>query len=97
MMLTNYPLNRELVAERQRKRLEYAERVPRARLGRSPRPTRFSTLRWKLSSWLPDPRPGVAGRSAPGTVPGRRSAHGRRTCHARVGTPSPTQRVEART
>ena len=41
MMLTNYPLNRELVAERLRKRLEYAEPAPRAPRGRPPRPIRF--------------------------------------------------------
>ena len=52
MMLTNYPFNRERVAERQRKRLEYAERVPRAPLGRPRRPTRFSTAEGTWVSWL---------------------------------------------
>lgn len=62
MTLTNYPLDRALVAERQRNLLADAERIRRARLSRPPRASRLSTLRWKLSSWLPDPRPGVAGQ-----------------------------------
>lgn len=62
MTLTNYPLDRALVAERQRNLLADAEGIRRARLSRPPRPSRLSTLRWKLSSWLPDPRPGVAGQ-----------------------------------
>jgi hypothetical protein len=52
MMLTNYPFNRELVAERQRNRLEHPERVPRGRLGRPPRAARFSTADRTWVSWL---------------------------------------------
>jgi hypothetical protein len=52
MMLTNYPLNRELVAERQRKRRGYASRAPRAPLGRPPRPTRISAAEGTWVSWL---------------------------------------------
>ena len=52
MKLTNYPLNRELVAERLRKRREYAEPAPRAARGGPPRATRFSTAAATWVSWL---------------------------------------------
>jgi hypothetical protein len=52
MMLTNYPLNRALVAERQRDQRDHAERARRARQGRPTKPPRFSTFTWKLAPWL---------------------------------------------
>jgi hypothetical protein len=52
MMLTNYPLNRELVAERRRNRLQHAEPGPCAPLDRPPRPTRSSTADGTWVSWL---------------------------------------------
>ena len=55
MMLTNYPLDRALVAERQRDQRADAERRRRARPSRPSRPSRLSSLRWRLPSWLPRP------------------------------------------
>jgi hypothetical protein len=55
MMLTNYPLDRELVAARQRERHQHAERARRAREGRPTRPSRFTTFTWKLPPWLLHP------------------------------------------
>ena len=52
MMLTNYPINRALVAERQRERLGYAERTRRIRGTRGGSPTLPSTTRWRFTSWL---------------------------------------------
>ena len=61
MMLTNYPLNRELVAERQRQRRD-ADRARRAETAaRRHRPgSRRAT--GGCPSWLPIPRPVGAGR-----------------------------------
>ena len=55
MMLTNYPFNRELVAERQRDQRAGAGSKRRARPSRPPRPSRLSTLKSKVSSWLARP------------------------------------------
>ena len=68
MMLTNYPFNRELVAERQRKRLEHAEPVPRAPLDRPPRPTRFPTAVGTWVSWLLRPSSRRRGNTGPTTA-----------------------------
>jgi len=68
MTLTNYPFNRELVAERQRKRLEHAERVPRARLGRPPRAIRFATAVGTWVSWLLRPSSRRRGNAGPATA-----------------------------
>jgi hypothetical protein len=51
-MLTNYPIDRALVAERQRGRLAQAERVRRTRLSRGPRHTRRSTTWRRFAAWL---------------------------------------------
>ena len=68
MKLTNYPLDRELVAERQRKRLEDAEPVRRAPGGHPPRPTRFSTAQGTWVSWLPRPSSRRRGNTGPATA-----------------------------
>jgi hypothetical protein len=52
MILTNYPFDRALVAERQRDLLDHAGRMRRTRRGRGPRQTRPSTTRSKFASWL---------------------------------------------
>jgi hypothetical protein len=65
MMLTNYPFNRALVAERQRDRLNHAERMQQTRRNRRPRQTRRSTTRWSLASWLLGPS--TQSRGAAGT------------------------------
>ena len=52
MMLTNYPIDRALVAERQRERLGYADRTRRTRGTRGGNPTLPSTTRWRFTSWL---------------------------------------------
>ena len=74
MILTNYPFNRALVAERQRDPLEHAERIRRTRRGRGPRQTRQSTTRSRFASWLRGhsaQHRGAAGTAtaAPGTHP----------------------------
>jgi hypothetical protein len=50
MMLTNYPFDRALVAERQRELRDHPERARRARHRRPPKPSRFSTLTLRLPS-----------------------------------------------
>jgi hypothetical protein len=55
MRLTNYPFDRALVAERQRDRLDHAERMRRTRRRRGPRETRRSTARSRFTSWLLGP------------------------------------------
>ena len=67
MMLTNYPLNRELVAERQRQRRD-ADRARRARDRRPPTPSRFSTGNWRLPSWLLHPTTRRSGATGPATA-----------------------------
>jgi len=52
MTLTNYPFNRELVAERQRHLLADAERWRRTRLDQPRRPTRSSTAEMTWVSWM---------------------------------------------
>jgi hypothetical protein len=52
VILTNYPFDRALVAERQRNRLAHSERMRRAERSREPRPTRRLTARWSFTSWL---------------------------------------------
>jgi hypothetical protein len=50
VILTNYPFDRELVAERQRDRLAHSERMRRTEWSRGPRPTRRP--RWSFTSRL---------------------------------------------
>ena len=52
MMLTNYPFDSALVAERQRERLDHIERMPRPRRSRGPRHSRRSMSRWSFAGWL---------------------------------------------
>jgi DNA-binding protein H-NS len=66
MTLTNYPLNRELVAERQRQRRD-ADRARRARQGRPPTKARFWTGNWRLPSWLHHPTTRRSGATGPAT------------------------------
>jgi hypothetical protein len=72
MMLTNYPIDRELVAQRQRKRLEYAERTRRSRRIRKSDPSRSATAPWSFTSWLlgrtTQRRAGKARTGAPSSV-----------------------------
>ena len=51
MKLTNYPLDRALVAQRQSDRLNDAERIRRTRPHQSG-PTRRSAARRSFTSWL---------------------------------------------
>jgi hypothetical protein len=52
MILTNYPFDRALVAERQRDQLDHPERMRRTRRARGTRQTRPSTARSRFASWL---------------------------------------------
>ena len=51
MILTNYPFDRALVAERQRDQLDHAERMRRTGRSRGSKPTRRSTTRWRFTGW----------------------------------------------
>lgn len=51
MMLTNYPFNRELVAQRQRERFEHAQRSGRSQRTRASRTT-WPATGWTFASWL---------------------------------------------
>jgi hypothetical protein len=67
MMLTNYPLNRELVAEQQRQRRD-ADRARRARRRRPPTQSRFGVVSWRLPSWLLHPTTRRSGATGPATA-----------------------------
>ena len=68
MILTNYPFDRELVAERQRDRLDNAERMRRTRRSREPRQIRRSTTRSRFTSWLLGPSTQRRGAAATGAT-----------------------------
>jgi hypothetical protein len=72
MILTNYPFDRALVAERRRDPLDHAE--PMRRTSRGPRPIRLFMTRSRFASWLrarSARHRGAAGTgtAAPGTHP----------------------------
>jgi hypothetical protein len=52
MILTNYPFDRALVAERRRDPLGHPELIRRTRRGRGPRQTRPSRAKSRFASWL---------------------------------------------
>jgi hypothetical protein len=52
MILTNYPFDRALVAERRRDPLDHAEPMRRTSRERWPTQTRLSTTRSSFASWL---------------------------------------------
>ncbi len=74
MILTNYPFDRALVAERRRYPLDHAEPMRRTSRGRGPTQPRLSTTRLRFGSWLRGrsaQHRGTAGigTAAPGTRP----------------------------